>query len=171
MNIEEALLKYEPTTKVKIGSADGEAYWFTGTVEEVNALEMDDVLRERANAITRRASQRVKDHLNTCPTLQDYLKKELEKDAPNPTTAAYIDIVRAYFQEGVRRKNTYLKRLEALRNFKHVLQREVVEIAPCDPAVEPNCIRVLIEGTERGTLWTTDEAREPGFHFTKVVGE
>lgn len=169
MNIIEALQNYDKNMKVKIGCEDGDSYWFVGRVKNVleDAQTISQTMKQNCYSQMRRAERALTEHLHCYPTPRAYCKSELEKEDPLPTVKGYEEALQEYFIWAVKKQETVKKRRALYNNFKGLLDREVIFCEECDPVADENCVRVIIEGREKGIVWTTDEVKRfPSYAFS-----
>lgn len=169
MRIKEALEKYDRELKLKIGCADGDSFWYVGTVGHAlaNMAELNDALQKNAIDACARIEAALEEHLRREPSLQKYTRQELSKFDPAPTVDGYQQMLKDYFRAAVSKNRTAQERRRYAYNMKNITSREVLSCEMCDPSVDEGTLRMVIEGRERGMLWTTEEAKIiPGFYFT-----
>ena len=168
MNILEALKDHDDGMKVKIGSEDGDSFWYVGKVKDVKdgADIINAAMRQHAYTALKKAEKNLREYLYSFPTPRSYAKRELEKQDPMPTPKGYEEALQEYFVWAVKKQETVRRRQADYNGFKGLLEREVISCEECDPVADDNCILVIIEGRERGAVWTTDEVKElPKFTF------
>ena len=74
----------------------------------------------------------------------------------------YQKYVESYFERIRRAYREVNRREERLRDLIPLYNRQVLEIS--DSIYEKDCLRIIIEGTEKGNYWATEEAKEfPSF--------
>ena len=175
MNVLEALKQYDGY-RLKVGCADGNSYWYVGTVadfkKEINAYnaellnysqEMLDTAKRKFNAVLKRSV-----------TPNDYIRDELAHQTVVPedwkvTLEGYYAYLQSYFYEVAAKRSTVSQRQQRLLRYIPLRKREVVKCFVADTVVEPtSCVVITIEGKEPGAFWSTDEAKQlPSVGFRK----
>lgn len=81
----------------------------------------------------------------------------------------YYTYLRNYFHEISIKRNTVIQRQQRLFRLVPLKKREVKKCFVADDAVEPiKCVVVVLEGSEPGAFWYTDEVvRLPRLAFRK----
>lgn len=167
MTITETLKAYDPTLKIKIGSVDGDGFWFCGTVGYVRqSMEaIDTKIKAYHRKRVAKAKKNLQECLNREPSPLAYLRAEMQKLDPEPTARAYMETLNAYFSHAVRLQNTVKSYERTLYRVVDFADREVVECEMADPEVDEDTVRLIVEGAEKGTLWMTNEAKTIPCYF------
>lgn len=159
MNAKQALNRPDITKEMKIKVGSSNSYFYVGTVGGYldNQKEISGVLysklQERAATFRKAYENRVKKP----PQVALFCKKQ-EESGHRFTIQAYLD----YVDEWLKKTGYMLMSAERAQNgvdtFKPLERRMVREIRVADPAVDPDCLIMIVEGMEQGAFWTTDDA-------------
>ena len=155
MKIKEILKDYPEDYNLKIGAKDGNGYFYCGTVGDwlQNGDSYSDTLKENIRT-------KLIKYKNTCESLILNFCKDILKDSESGhiTTGNYSETLEAQIlniSRGINTKNNAKKRLNS---YVRINDREVVETFEADLAVEyPECLTILVKGTESGKYWCTEE--------------
>lgn len=161
MYLLDVLDQYPNELKLKVGSNVN--YFYIGTVGD-----MRNHYNQHSNTLFKLFQKRVYNAKNSLevtlenyPTPEKYSRYCLKKDmVPNPT--GYQEELNAYFRWVGTKAETLKRAKEDLENYTPIDDRKVVEAEMADPAAEPDeCLRVIVNGAEKGSFWTTDESKYP----------
>lgn len=132
MTILEELAAYSAETPLKIGSRGGTRFFYVGTVGDVrdNIDDYDDLLFDHLNARVQRAK----------------VKLAEAKAADSPAVEELTDILS--------------KRRAALKKFRPLRERKVLECKMSDPIADKGVLRIIVEGNENGYYWSSDERKD-----------
>ena len=175
MNVLEALNGYDEC-RLKVGCADGNSYWYIGTVadfkKEINTY--NDALTRYYQSLLDTAKKKLETALNRSVTPADYIKEEMANQTVNPVDwkvalEGYYTYLWNYFHEISIKRNTVIQRQQRLFRLVPLKKREVKKCFVADDTVEPiKCVVVVLEGSEPGAFWSTDEVvRLPRLAFRK----
>jgi len=154
------LRELEPTQKIKVGSKGASMFWYVGTVDDMlqNIPVYNAYCELHIERLMKRAEARLKNAINAYPSPANYVKAELQTSTPNLTTEGYLKALDAWFLNviNLNEKKTQKERWNA--DYGRISERDVLEVAMCDPRADYGVVRIIIRGHESGKYWMYDEA-------------
>lgn len=167
MKIADVLANYPDDYNIKIGSADGNGYFYCGTVADWN--ENCDAY---SVAMKAHVLERYNNAFNSCQkSIKLFCENTIKASKDHKTiTEDYILSVENYFErigKMVTTKNNAKKRMDL---YVPIGDREVVEYFEADLAVEfPECLIILIKGSESGKFWDNTEVTDCHLGFNQAA--
>jgi len=158
MNIYDFLSNECKTKYIKVGAADGSAFFYCGTKElfllnlTVYQAELKRAALYRRNAFKKAFEALV----NNPPSLSKYILSECVYDKPKPSYDAYIASVKAWMRSCVDAKAVATAAKEYYDNYKDLMQRDIVEHSIS--SVDEDTTRIIIPGNELGVYWMMEES-------------
>lgn len=145
---------------IKIGASGGSGYFYCGTAGLFMARlsEYEKAYRADAESKLKKAQDTFSALLTKDTSTKEFFAVELKAKIPDLSYERYTAYLRDYFRKVMNAKNRVETRKQYLENFVNLRDRPAVA-EPCDPGVEPiGALRIMVDGTEAGRYWTTDEA-------------
>ena len=129
MKLSELLEQFEPDARIKIGAADGSAYFYVGSPSDLL------IHIWFYNGVAKSAAKRSLDLAE-----KDFLLVKNDRNIPD-------------------RVKLKLKRARSrLDNFVDLKDREVVSYFKCDETIDENVTAVIVGGFETGNYWCLEDA-------------
>ena len=155
MTLQGCLKTYPPETKLKIGAADGSGWFYCGTVEDYmdNYGRYDREAREYAYDKKQRALAARDILIKAGLTPQAYIKHALQYGLDFDLDG-YLAALAEWFRDVQTKVRSFETAKDYSDHFKALHMRPVVSV---EKAEEPDCIRVLVIGTEYGAFWETED--------------
>lgn len=166
------LQKLPNKTYIKMGSIDGNGFWYVGTRDEfLKSHEAfskkmreycEDRLDRARNVLFRLAKQ--------APSWSQFLIDEFalaDKQRREPSALTYDDYLNAVkaYEAKLKRSAERAKDLKMyLDSFVDLKSREVIETRE---AITENALIILIVGNEEGAFWTISEAEKSTLKFNR----
>ena len=154
MKIEDVIKDYPEDYNLKIGAHDGNGYFYCGTVSDwrQNCDEYSEILKQFIRSRYNKSRE-------NCATMIRNLCKDILSD--NNTSDEYTMALEnriVNISQAIKSKNNSKNRLA---NYIPVKDRVVMDYFDADLAVEyPECLVILIKGTESGKFWDNTEATD-----------
>ena len=162
MRLKERLQKMPPDKPIKVGCNDGSSYFYGGTAGDMlDNMEQYALNMELASvdAVTR-AVTAYRQAANAKILPVDYCIGLMDEKDPEYTLNAYKKFLESYFRN-VERRKSYLDTARYRRDrFIPLPDREVTDCFEADAIVDEGVTAIMVEGTEFGKFWCTDEAAE-----------
>lgn len=158
--LKKTLRKLDPEQKIKVGAKEATSFFYVGTVDDLldNIQVYNAYCKLHIEKTRKRAEDLLKSTIANYPTLADYAKSECLMTKPRLNYDGYIKVVNEWFNS-VKKLNERKERKSIWDNeFIKLPDREVLEVAMCDPTSDYNVMRIIIRGHEHGKYWTSDEA-------------
>lgn len=158
--LKKTLRKLDPGQKIKVGAKEATSFFYVGTVDDLldNIQVYNAYCKLHIEKTRKRAEDLLKSTIANYPTLADYAKSECLMTKPRLNYDGYIKVVNEWFNS-VKKLNERKERKSVWDNeFIKLPDREVLEVAMCDPTSDYNVMRIIIRGHEYGKYWTADEA-------------
>ena len=156
------LNELDPDQKIKVGSKEANSFWYIGTAGDMlkNLQFYNAYCKAYIESCRRKAENRLKNAIDSYPTIANYTRIELQESKPNPTPAGYIDMLNQWFGS-ILHLEELLRRKERIDNcYVSISRREVVDIGMSDDASDPGVMRIIINGYEAGKFWTYKDAQK-----------
>ena len=155
MTLQGCLKSYPPETKLKIGAADGSGWFYVGTVGDYtdNYGIYDRQAREYAYDKKQRALAARDGLIKAGFDPKHYVKRAIQY-SQDITLDGYMGALNEWLREVAVKVHSFDSAKEYSDHFKALHLRPVVS---CEKAEEPDCIRVLVIGTEYGAFWETED--------------
>ena len=130
MKLLDYLLELDGDQKIKVGAADGSAYWYAGTADHFlnNHKSIDERVLQNATALTEQAKENFENTAQTAPTLKRYALT-----AEDLTLEGYHKHVSEWLRRVSVKRETYRTRKARQEAYVPVLNREVREHEKCIP--------------------------------------
>lgn len=158
MTLSEVLEELPEDQIIKLGAADGSSFFFIGRISDLekNFEKYDKQIKV---VLLNSLLNNVKNYASTLKltTVPKYglWNEDLER---------YINQARKYTKEIKVRFDLIDEKWVYYQIVKPLQNREVIEVAHSDKTIEPDVIRILVEGFETGNYWSTDEGMLPSFN-------
>ncbi len=165
MNIRRALDGKPSSKKLKVGTRDGCAFFYCGTVGDFRQrlTEYSDLCAANAEAVLQDAQRRQEVCFRNPPTIERFIRTEVKSDTPNFSLANYTKFLEAYFRKCERVTGGVENAQRKLDGFVPLGKREVIEVREADHVADPDVTVMIITGYEYGAYWMTSEADEKGY--------
>lgn len=155
MKIEAVLEGYPDYCHIKIGSSNGNGYFYYGTIGDwrKNGNDYSDELKDHMY------SRYLKSLKNSNDTIQSFCRNIIAKSENGVVPEKYISTIENYFGRISKMVNAKNNTKKWYDNFVPVSDREVVEFFDADMAIEDeDCMILIVEGNESGKFWDGNEA-------------
>lgn len=154
MTLERLLKKYDGDLMLKIGSADGNCFFYCGTVRDL--LEHID---EYSNDIYEYAEKKLRSEESRC----GFYINEFVRKIQNNVHVSNVETNIKELYHIIESKDYAKKKLEY---FVPLRNRGVIDYHLTDKAVEPeDCLVIIIRGSECGKFWTTKDVKSRSLDF------
>lgn len=154
---------------IKVGAKNGSGWFYVGTVEELKRY-MDvynDTVYNRWKYIVKNATERLERAVDNTPTWAMYIRgtaKTMGIDTADFSFESYLKSCRRY-ESKLMKMRTLKQKYERIRDsYIHLEKREVVSCEKSDPVVDAT-FNIIIDGSETGVVWTSDEIKERGLQL------
>lgn len=158
--LKEVIEQTDGNYNVKVGTKDGAGFVYCGSIMELR--EGMGALENRIAAKYRTRVKNAKAHLNQTfvdtPTLGKYCKKQYKETGEFGTLEGYYASLPEYFEKLEKAKASLERAETALEKHIPFGDREIAEVYKSID--EPNTAIILVQGSETGDAWTTDEYKE-----------
>lgn len=173
MTIITLLNAYDGNMNLKVGAVDGSGFFYIGTVADFaeNIGAYDAATKSNFIKLVKKSKKVLKDALANAPTLESYAKQKLETERKIMTFDGFRAEAERFFYDVKVKQKTLERRIERMESFIPLADRNVRDYAMCDTAVEENCLRVLLDGHERGEFWATADGKLPSLRFAGETEE
>lgn len=157
----DALKKRKKSLKLKIGAKN--CFFYVGTVGDIleNHELRDNKMRSLLRGLTTERRKTLKTRCSLPPTIGEFIAYEAKKDRDERDFSE--ENFKRYVDDWVRVTLNMVKQLDRAADneaaYIPIAERKVKECKLCDGLVDEDCLRMIVEGTENGKYWTTDEAR------------
>lgn len=174
MTFEEALEKYKPNTKIKIGADDGTGFFYVGTVGDIvdGMSKFEKIDHAYYKNRLKSARQEFASEVNRDVSIMAYAKNvfnrvNANKSIGNPFSEEdYQRFVAHHFKLLNAKYKTKLEEEEANNNYIPLSRRTVSGTFKAAKPVDDNVTVIMVSGYEKGAYWTYDEAESaPSMKF------
>ena len=158
MKIADVLKRYPEDYRIKIGSQDGNGYFYCGNVADWNK-NCDHYSEKLYKHIQEKC---VKARNNSTSMIRNFCEEVLQVSKDGKTVPdSFVSVIDNYIlkiAQVINTKNNSKKRFES---FKPIKDRDVIDYFEADLAVEyPECLVILVEGSESGKFWDATEVKD-----------
>ena len=173
MTITTLLNTYDGSMNLKVGAADGSGFFYIGTVADFaeNICDYDAATKSNSIRLVKKSKKVLRDTLANAPTLGSYAKQQLKTEEKIMTFDGFRAVAEKFFYDVNVKQKTLEIRSERLESYIPLADRNVRDYAMCDTAVEKNCLRVILDGYERGAYWVTADGKLPSVRFDDETEE
>ena len=168
MNLKRTLRDLDPDQKIKVGSRQASSFWYVGTAGDMlkNLQVYNVYCKAFIESCRRRAETKLKNAIDSYPTIASYTRFELQMSKPNPTAEGYIKILDQWFGSILYLEERRQTKERIDNSYVNIAEREVVEIEMSDKASDLGVMRIIVKGYELGKFWTFSDAQKvPSFSF------
>lgn len=151
--------------KIKVGASGGSSFYYVGDTEDLraNIVDYENKLKEYAEERVKNAKRNLAAVARANPTPLDYVRKFPDGDAQG-----FLKYVNQWLNEYRTKTRTLEDAQENLKNYTTMLMREVVK--EYDATAYDTGKIVLLEGSENGAYWTSDEVKDSPMAFKMGSG-
>ena len=160
MSIEKELAGRPWNAKLKVGASDGSGFFYCGTVGDfiTNMDDYSSLCEKNAHTSVIVAKKTLETRVKNPPSIDRFIRSEIKKPKHDFSLKNFEFYLRHYLDAIDRLTNAVDNAVVIESKFKHLDQREVVEIREASQVSDPGVLICIISGYEKGAYWTMDEA-------------